>query len=389
MKLVCNNCSTKYSIADEKVAGRVFRTPCKRCGVTMIIEGPGAGANERSLLAERNENSLLFSLNNLASMGDEPAGRAPVHKARAEGSGLLDIRRMASAYHSERPATEPDFDEFTAITATAPMVLPALPERRNNKSPFLWLVGGATGMAALATIAVALLIFNTSSESDAQASPVVAVGETPAAVSPTPDPVSQPEKPVVATPETKAPETKEPKTKEPDTKEPETKEPAAKKPAENKPAEKKPERPRRPVEPEKPRVAEKPEKKPSTGCLEEVGCLLASNPPPCCRKYTEPKPSADPVAKVDPSLPKKLERSAILDSMRKINGRIAACSGRSAKRGQVTVSIKVGGSGKVSSVTVKESPDDVLGTCVAEAAKKASFPETQEGGKFSYPYVFR
>lgn len=383
MKIVCDNCSTKYSIADDKVAGGVFRTPCKRCGTTMLIEGPGAVARERSLLAERNENSLLFSLNNLASMADPPAARASAQTSdqtpRTEGSGLLDIRRMASAYHSERTATEPSLDEFTAITTTAPMVLAPLPERRKSKGPFVWLVGGATGMAAIAAIAVSLVIYNTSAESDAQASPVVAVTPAPTTVASTPDPVSNPEKPI-ANPEKPIAKPDKPVAK-PD-------KPVAKTPKAPKNP-KSPKRPKRPKKPKKPRVAEKPAK-PSKGCLEEVGCLLASNPPPCCRKYTDPKTGPNPVSnEVDPSLPKKLDRRSILDGMKKVNGRIAACSGRSAKRGKVTVSIKVGGNGKVSSVTVKDAPDNALGTCVAKAAKKASFPRTQQGAKFSYPYVFR
>ncbi len=37
MKIVCESCQAKYSIADEKVAGKVFKIRCKRCGTTIVV----------------------------------------------------------------------------------------------------------------------------------------------------------------------------------------------------------------------------------------------------------------------------------------------------------------------------------------------------------------
>jgi len=39
MKITCESCQAKYSIADEKVAGRVFKIRCKRCGEVIIVKG--------------------------------------------------------------------------------------------------------------------------------------------------------------------------------------------------------------------------------------------------------------------------------------------------------------------------------------------------------------
>src|SRR5690606_17210833 len=57
------------------------------------------------LRGERNENSVLFSLNDLAQLAsDKPVAAAPQPSGHAtgaaggEGSGLIDIRSMASAY---------------------------------------------------------------------------------------------------------------------------------------------------------------------------------------------------------------------------------------------------------------------------------------------------
>ncbi len=39
MKIVCDNCSAKYSIADEKVAGKVFKIRCKKCSNVIVVRG--------------------------------------------------------------------------------------------------------------------------------------------------------------------------------------------------------------------------------------------------------------------------------------------------------------------------------------------------------------
>ena len=39
MRIVCENCSTKYSIADEKVRGKVFKIRCKKCGHIIVVKG--------------------------------------------------------------------------------------------------------------------------------------------------------------------------------------------------------------------------------------------------------------------------------------------------------------------------------------------------------------
>ncbi len=46
MKIVCENCSTKYSIADEKVRGKVFKIRCKKCGHIIVVKGTGEDAED-------------------------------------------------------------------------------------------------------------------------------------------------------------------------------------------------------------------------------------------------------------------------------------------------------------------------------------------------------
>ena len=46
MKIVCDSCGAKYSIADEKVAGRVFKIRCKKCGAAIVVKGDQGAAAE-------------------------------------------------------------------------------------------------------------------------------------------------------------------------------------------------------------------------------------------------------------------------------------------------------------------------------------------------------
>mgnify|MGYP006195058633 FL=1 len=43
MKIVCDSCSTKYSIADEKVNGKVFKIRCKKCSNVIVVKGNVSG----------------------------------------------------------------------------------------------------------------------------------------------------------------------------------------------------------------------------------------------------------------------------------------------------------------------------------------------------------
>ena len=39
MKIVCEACQAKYSIADEKVRGKVFKIRCKKCSHVIVVRG--------------------------------------------------------------------------------------------------------------------------------------------------------------------------------------------------------------------------------------------------------------------------------------------------------------------------------------------------------------
>src|SRR5687767_10451298 len=50
MKIVCDACSAKYSIADEKVRGKVFKIRCKKCSNIIVVRG-NAGAADGAVAA--------------------------------------------------------------------------------------------------------------------------------------------------------------------------------------------------------------------------------------------------------------------------------------------------------------------------------------------------
>jgi predicted Zn finger-like uncharacterized protein len=46
MKIVCESCGAKYSIADEKVAGKVFKIRCKKCSAVIVVKGENPEGEE-------------------------------------------------------------------------------------------------------------------------------------------------------------------------------------------------------------------------------------------------------------------------------------------------------------------------------------------------------
>ncbi|MEZ4262064.1 MAG: zinc-ribbon domain-containing protein [Polyangiaceae bacterium] len=55
MKIQCQSCQAKYTIADEKVLGKVVKIRCKKCSATIVING-----NEQPAAAEDNADTHVF-----------------------------------------------------------------------------------------------------------------------------------------------------------------------------------------------------------------------------------------------------------------------------------------------------------------------------------------
>ncbi|MBU6161915.1 MAG: zinc-ribbon domain-containing protein, partial [Myxococcales bacterium] len=53
MRIECDNCGAKYTISDEKIAGKQSRSRCKKCGHMMLVDGthlaaPSGGAHDEA-----------------------------------------------------------------------------------------------------------------------------------------------------------------------------------------------------------------------------------------------------------------------------------------------------------------------------------------------------
>jgi len=119
-------------------------------------------------------------------------------------------------------------------------------------------------------------------------------------------------------------------------------------------------------------------------CMDEVACLLASNPPACCLGYLHRR------RRLNRRTPRRLSRSQIMKGMGKLRGQIRSCGTRHAGKGTVIVRVNIGRSGLVTQATVISSPTAGLGQCVARTIHAtARFRRTRNGRSVAYPFLFR
>jgi hypothetical protein len=112
--------------------------------------------------------------------------------------------------------------------------------------------------------------------------------------------------------------------------------------------------------------------------LDEVACLLADRPPPCCAVYRSRGSGG----------PSSLTAGQIRLVVSRLRARIARCAEESDQGGTVRAHVKVAPDGTVTSVVIRDAPDDALAQCVAHIMRGARFPATDQGGSFLYPFVF-
>jgi predicted Zn finger-like uncharacterized protein len=74
MKIVCQNCSATYKIADDKVQGKkVFKIKCKKCGEDILVRGTDAPAEAESPMERPSEDEATRVVSN---EGTEPIWHA-------------------------------------------------------------------------------------------------------------------------------------------------------------------------------------------------------------------------------------------------------------------------------------------------------------------------
>jgi predicted Zn finger-like uncharacterized protein len=401
-------------------------------GSKPVAAQPSLGATK--LRGERNENSVLFSLNNLAQLASDkpqpaaapsasaaPAATASAGGAGGEGSGLIDIRSMASAYlggpaNASKPATAGigSIDDLPVFGGSGgfsePAVIVPITARANNNKLMYALIGSVGLLAVAAVIVVVVMLRGNShpatmvatadkAESPPQPAAVVTPEARPADPKPADPAIAQP--PVDKPPDSgSAAQATPPTTKPADTGEPKHAPAVVHKPPAPAVAAAPPRTPKPPVDKPPAVVTKEPPPPKDTGkdggkdSCDEVSCVLNNYEGACCAKFRKggAKPTGgstgDHSGGTKGDLPDALDRGMISDGVGKVKARVMSCGEKSPAKGQVKVSVKVSPEGHVVSVTVKNTPDAALGNCVASMMQKATFPKTQTGGSFSYPYTF-
>lgn len=467
MKITCEGCSAKYSVADAKVRGRAFKIRCKRCGAAIVVRGeslaegaawhvlvsgaeqgpmgieqvralfaagsidgasyvwkegfaewralrdvdelcgvgrgvdrgvepgadlfaiagpfapepsegaPSAIAESASLTGTRNESSVLFSLSNLQALSAPAAERAPASRttaprttAKEGGSGLIDIRALASA-PVQPAATSASVDDLLSIGSLAsplgPPVIVARPERSSRAPLFVAAFSAAGALLAAAAVIIAVILGNQSETRAAdrvQGGPIVASEETPpdavepALVAP-PTETTEPEPPAPAATVADVPTPSVPRAEAPRRARRDRDEPAA------------PVAVRRPSE--APMAARRP-----TDDAPDIGRLLDLDARP------DPTPRREPDAPRGPVTP---SRSNVTSAMASVAGAVRACG--NGARGMAPVRLVFrGDTGRVTSAEVNAPslPPEVR-SCIARAARGARVPPfTQDTFRVDYPF---
>jgi predicted Zn finger-like uncharacterized protein len=100
MRIECDNCSARYSIADEKVVGKLYRVKCKKCGHMIMVDGTHLVADEAE------EATRVFDMNAAASEAqaslDQDAPVDAVWYVVLDGAeaGPLDANEVSEQLHA-------------------------------------------------------------------------------------------------------------------------------------------------------------------------------------------------------------------------------------------------------------------------------------------------
>jgi predicted Zn finger-like uncharacterized protein len=88
MKIVCGSCQAKYSIADEKVAGKVFKIRCKRCSEVIVVRGDQEASGASA--AQAGDEAAPDAIWHVVINGEQAGPYAPSQLAEMLNAGKLD-----------------------------------------------------------------------------------------------------------------------------------------------------------------------------------------------------------------------------------------------------------------------------------------------------------
>ncbi len=352
MRILCDHCSTRYSIADEKVRGKLVKIRCKKCQHTILVRSDDEITDVApKLVGERNDASQLFSLDQLQSIAVQPRQALRPSVTSGEGSGLIDIQAMARLALATSPPEDPG---ATAVPTFSPALsMPILMPRPAPMPAWIWAVVIASVLALSGTVLAVLT---------RRPAPAVPIAQPHLPPRTTPQPVVTP----LAHAELVAQAPRSPI------------EPPASPPrpvsraASRTPAVRRSVGQLAPVAP----VAPPPKSAP-----DELTALLEQASHDDAPVQRAPAPS-------EAELPDHLGRTELTRGFQSVQPRIETCFAQADARGPVMVALVIAPDGAVSSAEVRGAlAGSATGDCIARAARAASFQRFR-GSALSITYAF-
>ncbi len=392
--------------------------------------GMGGGleaAGEQRMTGQRNENSVLFSLNNLSALAQAPAGPAagapkpsPTQNGgTTEGSGLIDIRAMAAttlgidqrrAQASSgaggalpRPPTDEELPPigFSPVAAS-PLLMPSAP--KPTVPPWVWAVVGGAFLLLAGAVVLAFKVFSTPSPGTppppvvaaptAPAAPIAAAptAAAPAAAAPA---AAAPAAPAKEEHVASAKENRDSKGKDKGKDKGEKVAKADKADKGDKPAAAAALPPTSADPPAPKEPAEKPAKKGKKGDdLDDLLNGATGGKKQHAAKSTATEPDEAPKKKepaADPNLPSQLSQAQVMSGIKRVKGTVQGCFDKYKEQGLVQVKITIAPSGSVTSSTVTgKFAGTQTGDCVGTAVKSAKFDKFNGSPMaITYPFMLR
>ncbi|MEY4511198.1 MAG: hypothetical protein RLZZ450_3320 [Pseudomonadota bacterium] len=369
--------------------------------------GGSRGAGEAPT-GQRNENSVLFSLSNLQALatgsGAAPAaGRPKPGMAQGEGSGLIDIRALASATQAvaEKPfgaSSREKVEDLLAVgssnttfSATS-LAAPVATDKGDSSKTMLYamaaailLLGGAVTYLVVRPSApqpIAAITQPEDNGGDDDRLKVPASAATGAAAADNQAPTEAPQAAEPSPSEPSAPSGDSDKTARSDDDKSErgARDHSDHSSRRHEKAEK--EKDKEKEKPEPVAAAEPPPKKASSSGDKSLDDLLST------ALGDKPKaPSKPAAAAASENLPATPSRDDVLGAMKGITSAVQACGAGQSGVAMAKVGV-TGSSGKVTAVDVSgQFAGSPIGSCVAKEVRKAKFPKfSQSTFSFSYPF---
>ncbi|HVI73165.1 MAG TPA: zinc-ribbon domain-containing protein [Pyrinomonadaceae bacterium] len=121
MIIVCQKCSTRLQIDDEKSPQRPFNVRCPKCNNT-VSAGPSSPATEQSALAVGGSPSTDHPrFEQSTARAYQPATANPVNEATTNDDAVrmvLDLLAKGSGRQTDNPMARPAWDKRKALVCT-------------------------------------------------------------------------------------------------------------------------------------------------------------------------------------------------------------------------------------------------------------------------------